>query len=705
MNKLYIPLMTLAAALATLPAEAQQLKPLTLEATSYGGRDFRNLYPYDLSSWPVRGADDYLYYDRDYALHHANGSPAGATHEQLASLTGSWASICAVYPDRLWAQGEKGLFLIKYSSKTEPTLLASVLRNDIDDVRPGNDPAQIAFAAGLDLFLANDKGAVTPVNKQSQPGIRWGQTVHRSEFGIEHGVFWAPDGKSFAFYRKDEQLVTSYPLVDVKPDFAQVVGTKYPMTGSTSEQVTVGVYRPADDSIVWLETDSPVDRYFTNISWSTDARYVSLATIDRAQQNMSFEIYNAATGKLHKRLFSEHDDKWIEPCEPAVWLDPQRFAWLSYRDGFRHLYLYNISSGSCEQLTKGPWCVTRLYGYDARSQRLVLQTNQEGYLYRDIVALDLKGRMTRLCVSKTVAEADYLDGHSGLMLNESAPTLAKRSAYVTLAGQARTIEAVQDPYRAYVKPTVMPLELTSADGAHKLGARIILPPNFDEHKKYPVIIYLYGGPHHQEVNGGWLYGARPVMLYWAQEGYIVFSMDNRGSEMRGSSYEQCVHRQLGVLEAQDQMKGIDYLRSLPYVDDARLGIHGWSFGGFMTINMLERYPDALKVGVAGGPVCDWHFYEVMYGERYMDTPAENPEGYKQTSLLERVGDLKARLLVIQGAMDSTVVWQNSLRLVNAAIDKGKFIDMAVFPSHPHGVSGHDNVHCDATIKRYFDDFL
>ena len=284
--------------------------------------------------------------------------------------------------------------------------------------------------------------------------------------------------------------------------------------------------------------------------------------------------------------------------------------------------------------------------------------------------------------------------------------MAKESVLRSTDGTENSVVSrYDDPYSGFDKPDIRIVDLKTADGRFPLTGRLILPPDFDPHKKYPAIVYVYGGPHSQLVDGSWLYGASPWMLYFAQEGYIIFTMDNRGTEFRGSDFEQSVHRRLGVCEMEDQMVGVDYLKALPYVDSERVGVHGWSFGGFMTISLLTTHPEAFRAGVAGGPVCDWKYYEVMYGERYMDTPQQNPDGYASASLLGKIGNLKSRLLVIHGSMDSTVVWQHSQQLINSAIEKGVYFDYFIYPNHPHNVAGHDRTHLMGYIKRYFDDWL
>jgi dipeptidyl-peptidase-4 len=241
--------------------------------------------------------------------------------------------------------------------------------------------------------------------------------------------------------------------------------------------------------------------------------------------------------------------------------------------------------------------------------------------------------------------------------------------------------------------------IKSADGVNDLCYRLIKPINYNDGKKHPVLVYVYGGPHSQMVTESWMSGANLYFMFLAQQGYVVFTVDNRGTDNRGFEFESIIHRNLGVAEMADQMKGVEFVKSLPYVDANRIGVEGWSYGGFMTISLKLTHPDVFKVGCAGGPVIDWKWYEVMYGERYMDTPQENPEGYKSTSLLGKVNNLDGRLLVIHGAEDPTVVWQHSLEFIDACIKAGKLVDYFVYPHHPHNVRGADRVHL---YKKMFD---
>lgn len=261
------------------------------------------------------------------------------------------------------------------------------------------------------------------------------------------------------------------------------------------------------------------------------------------------------------------------------------------------------------------------------------------------------------------------------------------------------------PWKSYNVPIIKGGTILAADGKTPLYYRLVLPVGFDTSKKYPTVVYVYGGPHANNVENRWNYASRPWEIYMAQRGYIVFVVDNRGSQYRGFEFESCTHRHLGDVEMQDQMEGVKFLKSLPYVDANRLGVHGWSFGGFMTTNLMCSYPDVFKVGVAGGPVIDWKFYEVMYGERYMDTPQENPEGYESSNLLNKAKNLKGRLQIIVGYNDPTCVLQHSLSFLRKCEDVGTQPDYFVYPGDGHNMMGHDMVHLHERITRYFDDYL
>lgn len=582
----------------------------------------------------------------------------------------------------------------------------------VADKHPDTNPDRSAkgFEAinvGNDLYVVTPTNDTLKVNAQSENGVVYGQSVHRNEFGINGGIFWSNAGDRLAFYRMDESMVEEYPIVDITSREASVKPIHYPMAGMTSHEVSVGIYNTENKAVTYLKTASPVNRYFTNVAWSADDKYITIAELNREQNHLWFNVYNAEDGSFVKTLFEETNAEWVEPCTPPLFINANQFAWISDRDGFRHIYLYDLTNGQCKQLTKGNWCVSALYTYNAKAKEFYFQANAEGYLTRDIYKVNLKGKTTRLTEGFGVHSATFSPDKTVFLDNCSAADCAMKSTIrSTKDGKLiETIKTIVNPYEGFDMPKIEIVNLKSADGQFDLTGRLILPSNFDANKKYPVVVYLYGGPHSQLVDASWLYGASTWKLSLAEQGYIVFTMDNRGTELRGNKYEHAIHRHLGQCEMADQMQGINYLKSLPYVDAERIGIHGWSFGGFMTISMMLNHNDIFKAGVAGGPVCDWNLYEIMYGERYMDMPQENPDGYAQNNISQQTDKLRGRLLVIHGDIDPVVVWQNSLRLLQNAVKNDVLIDYAIYPQHEHNVRGHDRVHLFKKIFQYFDDYL
>lgn len=588
-------------------------------------------------------------------------------------------------------------------------------RSSIDEVSRSEELPYSAYHQGDSLFVKSPatNGMAVLINDTIADGLVFGKSVHRNEFGIMDGRFWNHNGSLLAFYRMDERMVAQYPLVDI-PEVNNGIATahpdRYPMAGCTSHKVKIGVFDTNTQKIIYLDTEGyDENRYLTNISWSTDNRSICVAEINREQNHLWFNIYDATTGKKIKTLFEENSGTWVEPCTAAKFIDDNTMLWLSERDGYLHIYRYNVTNGSCTQLTHGNWVVTELLGYDAKSKNVIFQANKENYLCRDIYSVNISGKKepVRLTQGEGVHNGDYSDNSRFLVDRCSAlmPAMTTSIIDITTGKVVKELNRIERPWGETVLPEIKFVNLKTADGKHDITGRIILPTNFDPTKKYPTLVYLYGGSHAHLVDKSWIGGASAWMLYLAQEGYIVWSLDNRGSENRGVEFEHATHRQLGTCESADQMEGIKYLRSLPYVDSDRMAIHGWSFGGFMTLTMLTRYPDVFKVGIAGGPVCDWSLYEVMYGERYMDTPQENPKGYANNNISNNIEKLKAKLLLIHGYQDATVVPQNVLGLIKSAVDKDKMIDMAFYTGHAHNVTGPDRAHLIKRIKRYLDDNL
>lgn len=607
-----------------------------------------------------------------------------------------------------------------FSFKYENTLwLFNIAEKKLQKLNSYNEHAEnldidkntnnIAYTIDNNLFISVN-GAEIGITDDTDKGIVNGQEVHRREFGIEKGTFWSPKGNYLAFYRKDETMVTDYPLVDIDKRIAEVENTKYPMAGEKSHHVTIGIYNIEKGETIFLKTGEPADQYLTNISWGPDEKQIYVAVLNRDQNHMKLNSYNAKTGDFVKTLFEEKDDKYVEP-EHGMWFvnsKPDQFVWMSERDGYDHLYLYDISGELIRQLTKGKWVVTDFMGLDDNGRNAYFTGTMDSPIERQVYSVSLKsGKITKLTNGKGTHKALFSADKKYFIDNYSSFSENVVQRYSLVDGKGKIIKVLldsDDPLKDYNLGETTIFTIKSEDNT-ELYCRLIKPAGFDPSKKYPVFIYVYGGPHAQLIDDSWLAGAGLYLNMIAQKGYVVFTLDNRGSANRGREFEQAIFRDIGTVETADQMKGVEYLKSLDYVDAERMGVNGWSYGGFITISLLTRYPDVFKVGVAGGPVIDWKYYEVMYGERYMDTPQDNPEGYENSSLLNRAKDLKSKLLIIHGTMDPTVVWQNSLTFLKKCIDEGIQVDYMVYPGHEHNVRGKDRAHLYEKMFNYFEDYL
>lgn len=567
-----------------------------------------------------------------------------------------------------------------------------------------------AYVKDWNLFVRTADGKSHQVSTDGSRELQYGLSVHRDEFGIRKGTFWSPKGNLLAFYRMDQSMVTDYPLVDIAHRVAQLAPEKYPMAGMTSHKVTVGVYNPSTNKTIYLQAGDPTDRYFTNIAWSPDERTIYVIELPRTQDKAELVSYDAQTGERKTVLYTEENARYVEPCNPIQFLpwDASKFIMQSRRDGYNHLYLFDAASGKLlKQLTKGKYEVIEMLGFNAQAKSVVYQSNQNNPIqYSNFSVNVATGKVTQLDNGEGTHYATLSAGGRFLLDRWSSPSKFREYDLQSTAKHAtQKLHEDGDPWTAYNVPEVTGGTIKAADGATDLYYRLVKPINFDPSKKYPTVVYVYGGPHAHNVEASWNYQMRPWEAYMAQRGYVIFVVDNRGSENRGFEFESCTHRHLGDIEMKDQLEGVKFLKTLPYVDADRIGVHGWSFGGFMTTNLMCSYPDVFKVGVAGGPVIDWKYYEVMYGERYMDTPQENPEGYASSSLLNKAKNLKGRLQIIVGYNDPTCVMQHSLSFLRACEDTGTQPDYFVYPGDGHNMMGHDMVHLHERITRYFDDYL
>ncbi|MGL5937106.1 MAG: DPP IV N-terminal domain-containing protein [Phocaeicola sp.] len=712
---------------------AQEKKSFTLEELLPGGANYFNMIPqnlYGLEWWGDVCVHADIYTVK--TIHPATGKeqviatldevneaivspniPFHPTHElkQLHQLRGvkfPWA-------DQPLFIFEQSNYIVYYNFKEKRITNLFYLTGSPQNRDFCASNNAVAYTDGDNLRIARtgeETTLINPIGESTPQAIVYGQSVHRDEFGIHKGTFWSPKGNSLAFYRMDQSMVTDYPQVNTTTRTATLEPDKYPMAGMNSHKVTIGVYNLTTNQTIYLQAGDPTDRYFTNISWSPDEKSIYVIELNRDQNHAQLVRYNAETGVKEAVLIEEKHSKYVEPQHPITFLpwDSNLFIYQSQQDGYNHLYIYNSAGELQKQLTQGDWLVKEVVGFNSSAKEIILKTTEVSPLQNNLYSLHIPTGKRRLIGEKDANHTIQLSASGRYVIdNYSSNSIARTIAILpTAQGKSKktvTLLQASNPMEAYEMPEITVGTLKAADGETDLYYRLIKPVNFDPTKKYPAIIYVYGGPHAQMITNTRNYGARGWEIYMAQKGYVMLTVDNRGSANRGLAFENCTHHQLGTEEMKDQLQGVALLNSLPYVDSNRLGVHGWSYGGFMTTNLMLTYPDTFKVGVAGGPVIDWSYYEIMYGERYMGRPETNPEGFKKANLNLRAANLKGRLQIIIGANDPVCVPQHAITFLRACIDAGVHPDYFIYPEAGHNMVGRDRIHLHERITRYFEDHL
>ena len=709
------------------PQSMSAQKQFTLEDLNYGGNNFHNMVPKNrYTAW---WGDQLVRTDAEFCALIDKNTGKETRLFSVDDINKWVASIGNIkvhslyhatfpYPNQqlVLLNTSKMRMLVNWKTKQV------VWKQDAKDENFADWNAQsraVAFVKGDNLYVNNAQGTLKQLTKDGSRDIVYGQSVHRDEFGIYKGTFWSNDGQKLAFYRMDQSMVADYPLVDIDTRIATETPVRYPMAGEKSHLVTVGIYDLNTDKTVYLNTGDPTDRYFTNIAWAPDGKLIYLIEMNRAQNHYSLDAYDPATGNKTATLYTESSDKYVHPMHAITFLpwDKSRFILQSEKDGYNHLYLFDTGGKQIKQLTTGKWIVVDLLGFNAKTKEAIILSTEASPIQNNLYAVNLQTGTRRLldngkgCHANTTGEGGSHKpalSFSGQWILDSytEPTVPRNIDIVNVAlAKATRYFTAEDPWVGYTVPEYTCGKIKAADGTTDLYYRMVKPTNFDPNKKYPTIIYVYGGPGVRNVEARWHYWSRGWETFMAQKGYLLFILDNRGSSGRGLEFEQATFHHLGVEEAKDQMKGVEYLTSLPYVDKDRMGVHGWSFGGFMTTTLITSHPEVFKVGVAGGPVIDWKWYEVMYGERYMGTPQNNPKGYAESSLLSKAKNLKGKLQIITGMNDPVVVPQHCLNFLQECIKVGTQPDFFVYPGEPHNMRGHQSTHLHERISQYFDDYL
>lgn len=683
-----------------------QQKHLSIESAVLGYS--KGLYPQSMQQlqW-ISGVDIYFYAENN-AFFFKNPDATLVRQLSFLDLKSVYPTLTRLpYPEkidenRMLFQTENGYTVFDYINKKQ------IVQVQFDENAENQDYClknnQLAYTIENNLYVADANNPKLIVTDFQDKNIVSGTSIHRSEFGITKGTFWSPNGTYLAFYQKDESNVTEYPLENITTYPSTLNSIKYPMAGQGSEKAKIGIYNTQNKKVSYLNINTNDEHYLTNLAWSPDEKFILIAEINRAQNHYALNVYDVTNGNKVRTILEESNPKWVEPEFPALFLPKSNttFFWMSEKDGFMNVYQYDLVSNFTKQVTNFKFVVTQILGFDAKNENIFVTATGNDPKGSKVFKINLKNGKVLEITKENGTHYTQLSPSSNYLIdvftNLNTPNITSIVDLKTL--KKNIIFTADNPTKNFRMGSTEFVKLKAEDG-QDLESVIIKPANFDPNKKYPVLIYVYGGPHAQLVTDTWLGGTSLWMQYLAAEkDYIVFTLDNRGSSNRGFEFESVLYRQQGKVPMADQMLGVAYLKSLPFVDASRIAVNGWSYGGYMTISLLLNYPDTFTTGVAGGPVTDWKYYEVMYGERYMDTPQENPEGYEATKLHNKISNLKSDLLIIHGSIDDIVVPQHSLTLLKEAVEKGIQLDFFTYPMHAHNVRGKDRVHLQTKMLNY-----
>jgi dipeptidyl-peptidase-4 len=586
-------------------------------------------------------------------------------------------------------QGPAALAWLDVKSQTERTLVSG--KATLADPKISPDGRNVSFVRDHNVWLVNlADGKEHAITQGGTEEVRKGELdwVYPEELEIKTAYSWSPDSSAIAYLEMDERKVSQYPMVDFSSPSGEAEMERYPTAGGANPIVRVFVASLNGGEPRAMDTGAETDIYIPRVNWLTDSKHLAIQRLNRTQTTLDLLIAEAATGKTRAAL-SENDPNWINVSDDLYFLkDGKRFLWSSERSGYRHLYLYDLDGKQLAQLTKGEWEVSAVDAIDESKGLVYFTATEKSPLERRLyrVAFDGTG-FTRLTKDEGTHVAVFAPNAAAFYDTYSnTATPPRQDLYRADGSRIATINENKVAELAdYDLSPVEFLSVKSRDGV-QLNASIIKPPDFNPQKKYPVLVYTYGGPHAQVVRNGW--GGANFLWHqlMAQKGYIIFSLDNRGSAGRGHAFEAPLHFRMGAQELSDQRDGVKYLRSLSYVDANRIGIWGWSYGGHMTLHAMFEAGDDFKVGFAGGPVTDWRYYDTIYTERYLGLPEKNEKGYQDSSPVKYAGQLKGKLLIAHGTGDDNVHYANTLAVINDLIDAGKYVEVLAFPGRGHGVS-------------------
>ena len=561
------------------------------------------------------------------------------------------------------------------------------------------DATKVAFMRDNNLFI---KDLATGEEKQfTNDGLYnhviygapdW---VYEEEFSFSQGFYWSPDSKKIAYYRFDESNVKEFQMEEFEGLYPDWYSFKYPKAGEDNSVVEVYVYDLATGKSVKMDTGEETDIYLPRIGWTKDANTLAIQRLNRHQNHLEILAANATTGES-RVFYDETNDYYIDITDDWTFVDDgNTFLMTSEKSGYNHIYMYLLDGTLVKQLTTGNWDVTQVYGFDGKE--VYFQAAKKSHIERQIYAVDLKGNIREVIGLEGTNNARFSNDFSYLININS--TANHPNQYVLYDKKGRVVRVLEDNHQLVEKIkdynlgeksffTISDPAFVMPDGTQaEIDAWQILPPDFDPNKKYPVLIYVYGGPGYQTVNNSWADSDFWWMQLLAQHGIISVSINNRGSGAQGEMFKKMTYLQLGKYETEDMITLAKYMAKKPYVDADRIGIYGWSYGGFMAANGITKGSEVISTAVSVAPVTNWRYYDNVYTERFMRTPQENPEGYDLNSPVHNTAMIKGNYLLCHGSGDDNVHYQNAMELIKALISNGKQFDLMIYPNKNHGIYG------------------
>ena len=586
-------------------------------------------------------------------------------------------------------EGPTALAWLDVKSQTGRTLVSG--KAGIADPKISPDGRFVSFVRDHNLWLVNlADGKERAITQSGEEQLRKGELdwVYPEELDIKTAYWWSPDSSAIAFLEMDERKVSQYAMVDFSSPNGAAEMERYPVAGGANPVVRVLVASLNGGEPRAMDTGAETDIYIPRVNWLTDSKHLAIQRLNRTQTTLDLLIADTTTGKTRTAL-SENDSNWINVSDDLYFLkDGMRFLWSSECSGYRHLYLYEVGGKQLAQITKGDWEVAAVDGVDEAKGLVYFTATEKSPLERQMYRVALDGSGFARLTKEDGTHAAVLAPNASAFIDTFSSTAAPPRQDLYRADGSRIAPINENKVGELADYHLSLVEFVTVrthDGM-QLNGSILKPAGFDPQKKYPVLVYTYGGPHAQVVRNAW--GGATFLWHqlMAQKGYIIFSVDNRGSAGRGHAFETPLHFRLGAQELSDQRDGLQYLKSLPYVDANRIGIWGWSYGGHMTLHAMFEAGDDFKVGFAGGPVTDWHYYDSIYTERYLGLPQKNEKGYLDSSPVKYVAQFKGKLLIAHGTGDDNVHFANTLEVINDLIEVGKYVEVLAFPGRGHGVS-------------------